>query len=299
MSATILDGKAFADKWHKEAAASAAELKTRTGIVPGLAVVLVGDNPASVSYVSAKERACARDGFLSRHIHLPEDVPEAELVRVVRELNDDPAMHGILVQLPLPRHIREDAVIDAISPEKDVDGFTPENVGRMILGRECFIPCTPNGIVRLLIDAGIETAGRHAVIIGRSNIVGRPLANLLTRKGPGGNATVTICHTATADLAVHARQADILVAAAGRAGTVTGDMVKPGATVIDVGVNRIPDPSAPRGYRLVGDVDFNAAAERAAYITPVPGGVGPLTIAMLMRNTLIAAQRAGGLDFVS
>ncbi len=299
MAAQILDGKLFADKWHNEAAAAAADLKARTGVVPGLAVVLVGDNPASVSYVTAKERACARDGFLSRHVHLPEDIPEAELVRVVRELNGDPGIHGVLVQLPLPRHIREEAVIDAIAPEKDVDGFTPENIGRMLIGRDCFLPCTPHGIVRLLIDAGIETAGRHAVIVGRSNIVGRPLANLLMRKGPGGNATVTVCHTATRDLAAHTLRADILVAAAGRPNTITGDMVKPGAVVIDVGVNRVPDPAAPRGYRLVGDVDFAPAAERAAYITPVPGGVGPLTIAMLMRNTLLAAQRAAGLDFAS
>ena len=294
MSAQILDGKAFAEKWHREAADAAADLKARTGGVPGLAVILVGDNPASVSYVTAKERACERDGFLSRHIHLPEDVAEADLVRTVRELNGDPAVHGILVQLPLPRHIREEAVIDAIAPAKDVDGFTPENIGRMVIGRECFLPCTPHGIVQLLVEAGIETSGRHAVVVGRSNIVGRPLANLLMRKGPGGNATVTICHTATRDLASYTRQADILVVAAGRAQTVTGDMVKPGATVIDVGVNRVPDPAAKRGYRLVGDVDFASAAERAAFITPFPGGVGPLTIAMLMRNTLLAAQRAAG-----
>ena len=295
MTAKILDGKFFADKWHKEAADAASDLKIRTGVVPGLAVILVGDNPASVSYVTAKERACERDGFLSRHIHLPENVSEANLLSAVRDLNADPEIHGVLVQLPLPRHIREEAVIDAIAPEKDVDGFTPENIGRMVIGRECFLPCTPHGIIQLLVEAGIETAGRHAVIVGRSNIVGRPLANLLMRKGPGGNATVTVCHTATRDLAAHTLQADILIAAAGRPNTITGDMVKPGATVIDVGVNRIPDPASKRGYRLVGDVDFASAAEKAAYITPVPGGVGPLTIAMLMRNTLLAAQRAAAL----
>ena len=291
MSAQILDGKSFADKWHKEAAEAAAKLKAEKGIVPGLAVVLVGDNPASISYVTAKERACERDGFLSRHVHLPADVPEEELLRTVRDLNGDKDIHGILVQLPLPRHIREETVIDAISPEKDVDGFTPENIGRMIIGRECFLPCTPHGIVQLLVDAGIETSGRHAVVVGRSNIVGRPLANLLMRKAPGGNATVTVCHTGTCDLASFTRQADILIAAAGRPNTITGEMVKPGATVIDVGVNRVPDPSMKRGYRLVGDVDFASACEKAAYITPVPGGVGPLTIAMLMRNTLQAAAR--------
>lgn len=294
MAAKILDGKAFAEKWHLEAAAAAAELKATKGVVPGLAVILVGDNPASVSYVTAKERACERDGFVSRQIRLPEETSEAELVKIIRELNDDKLIHGILVQLPLPRHISEDAVIAAIAPEKDVDGFTPENIGRMIIGRDCFLPCTPHGIIRLLVDSGIETSGKHAVVVGRSNIVGRPLANLLMRKAPGGNATVTVCHTGTKDLASFTRQADILIVAAGRAATVTGEMIKPGAVVIDVGVNRIPDSTAKRGYRLVGDVDFASASEVASAITPVPGGVGPLTIAMLMCNTLLAAQRAAG-----
>lgn len=294
MAAKILDGKAFAEKWHLEAAAAAAELKATKGVVPGLTVILVGDNPASVSYVTAKERACERDGFVSRQIRLPEETSEAELVKIIRELNDDKLIHGILVQLPLPRHISEDAVIAAIAPEKDVDGFTPENIGRMIIGRDCFLPCTPHGIIRLLVDSGIETSGKHAVVVGRSNIVGRPLANLLMRKAPGGNATVTVCHTGTKDLASFTRQADILIVAAGRAATVTGEMIKPGAVVIDVGVNRIPDSTAKRGYRLVGDVDFASASEVASAITPVPGGVGPLTIAMLMCNTLLAAQRAAG-----
>ena len=294
MAAKILDGKAFAEKWHLEAAAAAAELKATKGVVPGLAVILVGDNPASVSYVTAKERACERDGFVSRQIRLPEETSEAELVKIIRELNDDKLIHGILVQLPLPRHISEDAVIAAIAPEKDVDGFTPENIGRMIIGRDCFLPCTPHGIIRLLVDSGIETSGKHAVVVGRSNIVGRPLANLLMRKAPGGNATVTVCHTGTKDLASFTRQADILIVAAGRAATVTGEMINPGAVVIDVGVNRIPDSTAKRGYRLVGDVDFASASEVASAITPVPGGVGPLTIAMLMCNTLLAAQRAAG-----
>ena len=292
MSAKILDGKAFAEKWHLEAASAAAELKATKGVVPGLAVILVGDNPASVSYVTAKEKACERDGFVSRQIRLPEKTTEAELVKIIRELNEDKQIHGILVQLPLPRHISEDAVIAAIAPEKDVDGFTPENIGRMIIGRDCFLPCTPHGIIRLLVDSGIETSGKHAVVVGRSNIVGRPLANLLMRKAPGGNATVTVCHTGTKDLASFTRQADILIVAAGRAATVTGDMIKPGAVVIDVGVNRIPDATAKRGYRLVGDVEFASASEVASAITPVPGGVGPLTIAMLMCNTLLAAQRA-------
>lgn len=294
MSAQLLNGKEFAEKWHLEVMAETASLKSARGIVPGLAVILVGDNPASVSYVTAKEKACERDGFASRPIRLPENATQEGVLAIIRELNADPAIHGILVQLPLPRHINEDAVIEAISPEKDVDGFTPVNIGRMIIGKECFLPCTPHGIIKLLIDSGIETSGKHAVVVGRSNIVGRPLANLLTRKAPGGNATVTICHTGTKDLAMYTRQADILIVATGRAGTVDGSMIKPGAAVIDVGVNRIPDSTAKRGYRLVGDVDFASASEVASYITPVPGGVGPLTIAMLMRNTLLAAQRHAG-----
>ena len=218
--------------------------------------------------------------------------PLADLLAVIRGLNDDPAIHGILVQLPLPRQIDEQAAIAAIHPDKDVDGFTPVNVGRMMIGQPCFLPCTPHGIIHLLIDRGIETAGRHAVVVGRSNIVGKPVAHLLMRKAAGGNATVTVCHTGTRDLALYTRQADILVVAAGRPGTVTGAMIKPGAAVIDVGVNRIPDAAAPKGYRLVGDVDSASAAEVAGCLTPVPGGVGPLTIAMLMRNTLEAACRA-------
>lgn len=292
MSAQLLNGKEYAEKWHLEAAAAAVELKEKTGVVPGLAVILVGEDPASVSYVTAKEKACEKDGFISREIKLPAETSEAELIALVKRLNGDKDIHGILVQLPLPRHISEDAVIAAIAPEKDVDGFTPVNIGKMIIGQECFIPCTPNGIIQLLVDSGIETSGKHAVVVGRSNIVGRPVANLLTRKCKGGNATVTVCHTGTKNLADYTRQADILIVATGRANTVTGDMIKPGATVIDVGVNRIPDATKKKGYRLVGDVDFESASEVASYITPVPGGVGPLTIAMLMRNTLIAAQRA-------
>ncbi len=291
MSAEIIDGKAVAAKWHAEAAQAAAKLKAEKGVVPGLGVILVGDNPASISYVTAKEKACANDGFMSREIRLPAEATEADVVAEIQKLNADPLIHGILVQLPLPRHIDEKAVIDAISPEKDVDGFTDVNVGRMLIGEDCFLPCTPNGIIQLLVECGVETSGAHAVVVGRSNIVGKPVANLLARKAPGGNATVTICHTGTKDLGVFTRQADILVVASGHPGTVTGDMVKPGATVIDVGVNRVPDATAKRGYRLVGDVDFASALQVAGKITPVPGGVGPLTIAMLMRNTLLAAER--------
>ena len=292
MAARILDGKSVARRLTEETARQARMLTERTNVVPGLGVVLVGDDPASVSYVTGKERACAALGFYSRECRLPATATQAELLDVIRRLNDDPAVHGILVQLPLPRQIDEQAAIAAIHPDKDVDGFTPVNVGRMMIGQPCFLPCTPHGIIQLLIDSGIETAGQHAVVVGRSNLVGKPVAHLLMRKAAGGNATVTVCHTGTRDLALYTRQADILVVAAGRPRTVTGAMIKPGAAVIDVGVNRIPDASAPKGYRLVGDVDFPSAGEVAGCLTPVPGGVGPLTIAMLMRNTLEAARRA-------
>ena len=286
----VIDGKALAASLRAEIAKGVEELKTAKGVTPGLAVILVGDNPASVSYVTAKEKACREAGMASREVRLPADTPEADLLALVRELNADPAVHGILVQLPLPKHIGEKNVIDAIAPEKDVDGFTPVNVGRMMIGEECFLPCTPHGIVKLIEFSGMDIAGKHAVVIGRSNIVGKPVAALLSRKET--NATVTLCHTGTRDLAHFTRQADIVVVAAGRAGTLTGDMLKPGATVIDVGVNRIEDPSRPRGYRLVGDADFDSCAAVAGAITPVPGGVGPMTITMLLWNTLEAARRA-------
>jgi methylenetetrahydrofolate dehydrogenase (NADP+)/methenyltetrahydrofolate cyclohydrolase len=223
---------------------------------------------------------------------LPPDISQSDLLAEVGRMNADPRIHGILVQLPLPRHIDEKAVINAIAPAKDVDGFTPVNIGRMLIDEPCYLPCTPHGIIQLLIRSGVETSGRHAVVVGRSNIVGKPVAHLLMRKAPGGNATVTVCHTGTRDLASFTRQADILVVAAGRAGTVTGSMIKPGATVIDVGVNRIPDATARNGFRLVGDVDFSSACETAGRITPVPGGVGPMTITMLLHNTLESARRA-------
>lgn len=286
----VIDGKALAASLRAEIAKGVEELKTAKGVTPGLAVILVGDNPASVSYVTAKEKACREAGMASREVRLPADTPEADLLALVRELNSDPAVHGILVQLPLPKHIGEKDVIDAIAPEKDVDGFTPVNVGRMMIGEECFLPCTPHGIVKLIEFSGMDIAGKHAVVIGRSNIVGKPVAALLSRKET--NATVTLCHTGTRDLAHFTRQADIVVVAAGRAGTLTGDMLKPGATVIDVGVNRIEDPSRPRGYRLVGDADFDSCAAVAGAITPVPGGVGPMTITMLLWNTLEAARRS-------
>ena len=291
MSARIMDGKAVASELRAEIARQVAELKTKRGLGPGLGVVLVGANPASQSYVAAKEKACAEVGVFSDDHRLPETTTQAELLALVDRLNRDPRIHGILVQLPLPKSIDERRVIDAISPEKDVDGFTPVNVGRMLIDLPCYLPCTPNGVIQLLIRSGVETSGKHAVVIGRSNIVGKPVAHLLMRKAPGGNATVTVCHTGTRDLAEHTRRADILIVAAGRANTVSGDMIKPGATVIDVGVNRIPDPGTKSGYRLVGDVDFASASQVAGLLTPVPGGVGPMTITMLLHNTLLSAQR--------
>ncbi len=285
-----IDGKLLAQNLRTQIAAGVADLVAQKGVVPGLAVILVGDNPASVSYVTAKEKACHEAGMLSREIRLPEATTEEELLAQIRELNHDPSIHGILVQLPVPRHIREKAVIDAIAPEKDVDGFTPVNVGRMMIGEECFLPCTPHGIIKLIEFAGMDLKGKHAVVIGRSNIVGKPVAALLARKET--NATVTLCHTGTPDVAAFTRVADVVVVATGKPHTLTGAMLKPGAVVIDVGVNRIPDATKPKGFRLVGDADFESCAEVAAAITPVPGGVGPMTITMLLWNTLESAKRA-------
>ena len=283
-----IDGKRLAERLRGEIAAGVAALKAEKGVVPGLAVFLVGENPASVSYVTAKEKACAEAGIMSRETRLAADVGETELLARIAEANADPAIHGILVQLPLPRGYDEKKVIDAISPDKDVDGFTPVNVGRMLIGERCFLPCTPHGILKLIEFAGLDVAGKHAVVIGRSNIVGKPVAALLSRRE--SNATVTLCHTGTRDLASFTRQADVVVVAAGRPGTLTGDMLKPGAVVIDVGVNRIPDATRPKGFRLVGDADYESCAAVASAITPVPGGVGPMTITMLLWNTLESAR---------
>ena len=286
----IIDGKQLAQNLRAEIAAGVAELKATKGVTPGLAVILVGDNPASVSYVTAKEKACAEAGMYSREIRLPAETTEEALVKLVKDLNADPAVHGILVQLPVPKHIRDKAVIDAIAPEKDVDGFTPVNVGKMLIGEECFLPCTPHGIIKLIEFSGMDIKGKHAVVIGRSNIVGKPVAVLLSRKET--NATVTLCHTGTKDIASFTRQADIVVVAAGRPNTLTGDMLKEGAVVIDVGVNRIADASRPKGFRLAGDADYESCSRVASAITPVPGGVGPMTITMLLWNTLESAKRA-------
>ena len=280
----LIDGKALAKRMREEIAADVAALKAERGVTPGLAVVLVGEDPASVSYVTAKERACAEAGMRSVEVRLPESVAEDKLVAEIARLNADPEIDGVLVQLPLPRGIDTKRVIEAISPEKDVDGFTPVNIGRMMIGDKCFLPCTPHGIVKLIEFAGMDLKGRHVVVIGRSNIVGRPLSVLLSMKGV--DATVTLCHTATRDIASFTRAADAVVVAAGRPGTLTGDMLRKGAVVIDVGVNRVRDATSARGYRLVGDADFESCSRVASAITPVPGGVGPMTIAMLIRNTL-------------
>ena len=284
----LIDGKALAKRMREEIAADVAALKAERGVTPGLAVVLVGEDPASVSYVTAKERACAEAGMRSVEVRLPESVAEDKLVAEIARLNADPEVDGVLVQLPLPKGIDTKRVIEAISPEKDVDGFTPVNIGRMMIGDKCFLPCTPHGIVKLIEFAGMDLKGRHVVVIGRSNIVGRPLSVLLSMKGV--DATVTLCHTATRDIASFTRAADAVVVAAGRPGTLTGDMLRKGAVVIDVGVNRVRDATSARGYRLVGDADFESCSRVASAITPVPGGVGPMTITMLLWNTLAAAR---------
>ncbi len=287
MNAQIIDGKAIAAQVRGEVAEKVSALKAK-GITPCLAVILVGENPASVSYVTGKQKALAEVGMADRSMHLPESTTEDELLKIIDELNNDDSVHGILVQLPLPKHINEEKVLLAIKPEKDVDGFHPMNVGNLVIGKKAFLPCTPHGIIVLLEKMGIETSGKHAVVIGRSNIVGKPVSLLLARKET--NCTVTICHTGTKNMAEITRQADILIAAVGRPHTVTKDMVKPGAVVIDVGVNRIPDSTKKSGFRLVGDCDYNDLLDTASYITPVPGGVGPMTIAMLMFNTLESAE---------
>jgi len=292
MAAKIIDGKAIAEQIKQEIAAQTNELRQK-GIVPGLGFILVGENPASRSYVKSKGKACEQVGFYSMTKELPEQTSQQDLLAWVDRFNRDPAIHGFLVQLPLPAHLDETAIIEAIDPGKDVDCFHPYNVGRLAAGREVFAPCTPAGVVELLLRSGCDPAGQHVVVLGRSAIVGRPLATLLSRKGRGGNATVTLCHSRTADLTRFIRQADILIAALGRAEFVRGDMLKSGAVVIDVGINRVEDRTAAgeKKYRLVGDVHFASAVEVASAITPVPGGVGPMTITMLLKNTLRAARR--------
>lgn len=280
MSAAIIDGKAVSKLLRKEITEGVEKVKAEKGITPGLAVVLVGEDPASQTYVRNKEKSCIKVGMYSEVHRLPAETSEADLLKLVEQLNNDPKIHGILVQLPLPKHIDETKIIEAITPAKDVDGFHPVNAGHLLIGEESFLPCTPFGIMEMLKQENVELKGKHAVVVGRSNIVGKPIALLLLQE----HATVSICHSRTADLGAMTRQADVLVVAVGRANFITGDMVKPGAVVIDVGINRVGD-------QLVGDVEFDSAKEVAGKITPVPGGVGPMTITMLLKNTLLAAER--------
>jgi len=294
MSAKIISGVEIAKQIREELKAEVAEMKAKHGVTPGLVTILVGENPASVSYVTAKQKTAHELGFYSVQDNQPADISEDALLSLIKKYNEDPSIHGILVQLPLPKHINETKVLYAIHPDKDVDGFHPVNVGKMVIGEQCFLPCTPHGILEMLMRSGAQTKGAEVVVVGRSNIVGKPIANLMLQKRAGGDATVTICHTSTRDMAFHTRRADILIVAAGRPKVITADMVKEGAVVIDVGVNRIGQ--TPEGKAILcGDVDFEAIKEKASMITPVPGGVGPMTITMLMKNTVQAARQAAGL----
>jgi methylenetetrahydrofolate dehydrogenase (NADP+)/methenyltetrahydrofolate cyclohydrolase len=294
MSAQIIDGKKIAESIRLEIKEATQRLKAEKGLVPGLAFILVGENPASQAYVSMKGKACEEVGFYSITERMPADTPEETLLQKVRAFNDDPRIHGLLVQLPLPAHIAEHKVIDAIDPRKDVDGFHPINVGKLVIGEKCFKPCTPAGIQELLMRSGNDPSGKHVVVVGRSNIVGKPIANILLQKQKGANAVVTIAHTGSRDISVFTKSADILIAAIGKPEAITGAMLKEGVVVIDVGSNRIDDPGAKKGYRFVGDVHFESASLVASAITPSPGGVGPMTIAMLLKNTLMAAQESAG-----
>jgi methylenetetrahydrofolate dehydrogenase (NADP+)/methenyltetrahydrofolate cyclohydrolase len=294
MTAQLIKGAEVAAQIREELKKEIAELKAKHNVVPGLATVLVGSDPASQVYVGAKEKTCQELGIYSERHDLPEKTTQQELIALVQKLNKDPKINGILVQLPLPKHLNEEEVLYAIDPKKDVDGFHPVNVGRLMIGEPDYIPCTPAGIQQLLIRSGTKIDGAEVVVVGRSNIVGKPIANILLQKRPGANATVTICHTGTRDLAFHTKRADILIVAAGKPKAITADMVKEGVVVIDVGVNEIG--KTPEGKRiLAGDVDFETVKEKAKAITPVPGGVGPMTITMLMLNTARAAKIAAGI----
>lgn len=293
MTAQIISGTQVAAEIRQEIAQNVKELNAR-GVTPGLAVVLVGEDPASISYVTAKAKGAEEVGVHEETMRLPADVSEDDLLKKLAELNQDPRFHGILVQMPLPKHLDEKKIINNIAPEKDVDAFHPVNVGKLLIGEPDFLPCTPHGIMQLLTRSGNDPGGKHMVIVGRSNIVGKPLMAMMIQKAKGANATVTVVHTGTQDMAHYVREADIVIAAAGKAHIVTADMVKEGAVVIDVGVNRVPDASTKSGYRLVGDVDFEAVKEKAKAITPVPGGVGPMTVTMLLLNTVRAAEKAAG-----
>jgi methylenetetrahydrofolate dehydrogenase (NADP+) / methenyltetrahydrofolate cyclohydrolase len=289
MAATMIDGKRIADEIRVETRQQTEVLKKTQVIVPGLGFILVGDDPASQSYVRSKGKACGEMGFHSVTITFPATVSAGEILDQIRKWNADPQMHGILVQLPLPKHLNEHVILEAIDYRKDVDGLHPVNVGRLVLGLPCLRPCTPAGVQEMLIRSGIDPAGKHVVVVGRSNIVGKPVANILLQKAAGANAVVTLAHTGGGPIEKYTRTADILVAAIGKPEMITGEMLKPGCVVIDVGINRIADATRPSGSRLVGDVHFGSASQAASAITPVPGGVGPMTIAMLMKNTLLAA----------
>jgi methylenetetrahydrofolate dehydrogenase (NADP+)/methenyltetrahydrofolate cyclohydrolase len=292
--AELIDGNAIARAVRADVARDVAALREQ-GIIPGLTVVLVGDNPASAVYVRSKEKASVEAGMVGETIRLSANTSESELLALVDRLNADARVHGILVQMPLPKQIDPNKVIRRLDPAKDVDGFHPVNVGKLLIGeRDGFAPCTPAGVQELLVRSGVETKGKDAVVVGRSNIVGKPMAALLMQDGAGGNCTVTVCHSRTHDLAGHVRRGDIVIAALGRPASIHGDMLKPGAVVIDVGINRVDDPTSEKGYRIVGDVDFESARQVASRITPVPGGVGPMTIAMLLRNTVQAARQLAG-----
>lgn len=294
MTAKLISGTEVAKEIREELKVEVSELKAKHNIVPGLVTILVGEDPASQSYVAAKNKTAHALGIHSEQVTLDKDTSEEDLLQLIDKYNNDSQINGILVQLPLPNHIDEAKVLTAIDPAKDVDGFHPVNVGKMVLGEQCFLPCTPHGILELLTRSGVETSGAEVVVIGRSNIVGKPISNLMLQKRDAGNATVTICHTRTKDMAGHCRRADIIIAAVGVPKMVTADMVKEGATIIDVGVNRIGKTESGKAI-LAGDVDFDTVKEKASCITPVPGGVGPMTITMLMKNTVQSAKMAGNL----
>lgn len=295
MNAKILDGKRVSGEMCVEMKREVEELISGNRLTPGLGVVLVGDDPASQVYVRNKEKACRSIGIHSREHKLPEETSQDELLELIDDLNLDPGIHGILVQLPLPAHLDEKGVILKIDPGKDVDGLHPVNVGKMLIGVPGFLPCTPHGVQQLLIRSGIEISGQHVVVLGRSNLVGKPMMAILLQKKEGANATVTLCHTGTSAIAHHTKLADILIVAAGRPEVVRGEMVSEGVVVVDVGINRVDDPQAKRGYRLVGDVHFESVSEKASAISPVPGGVGPMTITMLLHNTIRAAKVSAGI----
>jgi methylenetetrahydrofolate dehydrogenase (NADP+)/methenyltetrahydrofolate cyclohydrolase len=296
--AKILSGKELAAQMRQEMQTELAELKSKHNVVPCLAVILVGDDPGSLSYVKGKEKACAYVGISVQKYKFDADYAETDLLKLIADLNNNPGVNGILVQLPLPDHIDEEKVLYAIDPEKDVDGFHPINVGRLMIGAPGYVPGTPHGIQQMLLRNGIDISGKHVVIVGRSNIVGKPLALLLVQKKPGANATITMCHTGTKNMSDFTKQADILVVAAGRPHTVNAEMVKQGAVVIDVGVNRVEDSTKKSGYRLIGDVEFEEVSDKASAISPVPGGVGPMTITMLLHNVIQAAKKQKGIPEV-